>query len=153
MCKISTSLLSKSRILLKKVKIIVKNHDNVCIYAQKIVSLRKISNIKTKKAMKRELLPKHKRMLSQLGEQIRMARLRRDLSSEQVAERAGIARNTLIKIENGDEGVAIGSYFRVLIVLGLEEDLLTIASDDVLGRKLQDAGLKVQKRATKQLQG
>ena len=88
--------------------------------------------------MKRELLPKHKRMLSQLGEQIRMARLRRDLSSEQVAERAGIARNTLIKIENGDEGVAIGSYFRVLIVLG---------------RKLQDAGLKVQKRATKQPQG
>ena len=103
--------------------------------------------------MKRELLPKHKLMLSQLGEQIRMARLRRDLSSEQVAERAGIARNTLIKIENGDEGVAIGSYFRVLIVLGLEEDLLTIASDDVLGRKLQDAGLKVQKRATKQPQG
>lgn len=138
---------------LAKVKNIAKNHDNVCIYAQKVVSLRKISNIKTKKAMKRELLPKHKRMLSQLGEQIRMARLRRDLSSEQVAERAGIARNTLIKIENGDEGVAIGSYFRVLIVLGLEEDLLTIASDDVLGRKLQDAGLKVQKRATKQPQG
>ena len=103
--------------------------------------------------MKRELLPKHKRMLSQLGEHIRMARLRRDLSSEQVAERAGIARNTLIKIENGDEGVGIGSYFRVLIVLGLEEDLMTIASDDVLGRKLQDAGLKVQKRATKQPQG
>ena len=103
--------------------------------------------------MKRVLLPKHKRMLSQLGEQIRLARLRRDLSSEQVAERAGIARNTLIKIENGDEGVAVGSYFRVLIVLGLEEDLLTIASDDVLGRKLQDAGLKVQKRATKQTQG
>ena len=103
--------------------------------------------------MKRELLPKQKRMLSQLGEQIRMARLRRDLSSEQVSERAGIARNTLIKIENGDEGVAIGSYFRVLIVLGLEEDLLTIASDDMLGRKLQDAGLKVQKRATKQPQG
>ena len=138
---------------LAKVKNITKNHDNVCIYAQKAVSLRKISNIKTKKAMKRELLPKHKRMLSQLGEQIRMARLRRDLSSEQVAERAGIARNTLIKIENGDEGVGIGSYFRVLIVLGLEEDLLTIASDDVLGRKLQDAGLKVQKRATKQTQG
>ena len=146
-------MVSKVGKSLAKVKNIAKKHNNVCIYAQKAVSLRKISNIKTKKAMKRELLPKHKRMLSQLGEHIRMARLRRDLSSEQVAERAGIARNTLIKIENGDEGVAIGSYFRVLIVLGLEEDLLTIASDDVLGRKLQDAGLKVQKRATKQPQG
>ena len=82
------------------------------------------------------MLPKHRRMLSQVGEQIRLARLRRDLSSEQVAERAGIARNTLIKIENGDEGVAIGSYMRVLIVLGLEEDILQLANDDMLGRKL-----------------
>lgn len=99
--------------------------------------------------MKREMLPKHRRMLSQVGEQIRLARLRRDLSSEQVAERAGIARNTLIKIENGDEGVAIGSYMRVLIVLGLEEDILQLANDDMLGRKLQDAGLKPHKRASK----
>ena len=96
------------------------------------------------------MLPKHRRMLSQVGEQIRLARLRRDLSSEQVAERAGIARNTLIKIENGDEGVAIGSYMRVLIVLGLEEDILQLANDDMLGRKLQDAGLKPLKRASKQ---
>ena len=49
---------------------------------------------------------------------IRLARLRRNLPSEQVAERAGIARNTLIKIENGDEGVAIGYYLRVLIKIG-----------------------------------
>ena len=62
--------------------------------------------------------------------------LRRDLSSEQVAERAGISRNTLIKIERGDEGVCIRMYFRVLIVLGLQDDLLLlIARDDVLGRK------------------
>ena len=65
--------------------------------------------------MKRALLPKHERLLHELGENLRMARLRRNLPSEQVAERAGIARNTLIKIENGDEGVAIGSYLRVLI--------------------------------------
>ena len=80
---------------------------------------------------------------------MRMARLRRNLSSEQVAERAGIARNTLIKIENGDEGVAIGSYLRVLIVLGLEEDLRAVAQDDVLGHKLQDAGLSVSRRVSK----
>lgn len=99
--------------------------------------------------MKRALLPKHERLLHELGENLRMARLRRNLPSEQVAERAGIARNTLIKIENGDEGVAIGSYLRVLIVLGLEDDLRTVAQDDVLGRKLQDAGLSVSRRVSK----
>lgn len=99
--------------------------------------------------MKRALLPKHERLLQELGENLRMARLRRNLSSEQVAERAGIARNTLIKIENGDEGVAVGYYLRVLIVLGLEEDLRKVAQDDVLGRKLQDAGLSIAKRVTK----
>ncbi len=88
-------------------------------------------------------------MLQTLGENIRLARLRRDLSSEQVAERAGISRNTLIKIERGDEGVAIGMYFRVLIVLGLQNDLLIIARDDVLGRKLQDIGLTTPRRASK----
>lgn len=99
--------------------------------------------------MKRPLLPKHERMLLLLGENLHLARLRRDLSSEQVAERAGISRNTLFKIERGDEGVAIGMYFRVLIVLGLQDDLLLIARDDVLGRKLQDAGLATPRRSTK----
>ena len=87
--------------------------------------------------------------MRELGENFHLARLRRDLSSEQVAERAGISRNTLIKIEHGDEGVAIGSYFRVLIVLRLENDLLNVAKDDILGRKLQDIGLTINQRATK----
>ena len=99
--------------------------------------------------MKRPLLPKQERMMQTLGENLHLARLRRDMSSEQVAERAGISRNTLIKIEKGDEGVAIGMYFRVLIVLGLQDDLLLIARDDILGRKLQDAGLTTPKRSTK----
>jgi transcriptional regulator with XRE-family HTH domain len=99
--------------------------------------------------MKRPLLPKHERMMRELGENFRLARLRRDLSSEQVAERAGISRNTLIKIERGDEGVAIGMYFRVLIVLRLEDDLTNVAKDDILGRKLQDAGLLTSQRASK----
>ena len=99
--------------------------------------------------MKRPLLPKQERMLRTMGENLHLARLRRDLSSEQVAERAGISRNTLIKIEKGDEGVTIGMYFRVLIVLGLQDDLLLIARDDVLGRKLQDIGLTTPRRAAK----
>lgn len=99
--------------------------------------------------MKRELLPKYERQLQGLGENIRLARLRRDLSVAQVAERAGIGRNAVMKIEKGDAGVSIGAYLRVLIVLGLEQDLFRVAEDDVLGRKLQDAGLIVGKRASK----
>ena len=78
-----------------------------------------------------------------------MARLRRDLSAEQVAERAAISRNTLIRIEKGEEGVALGNYFRILAVLGLEKDLLEVAKDDELGRMLQDAKLTVRERASK----
>ncbi len=101
--------------------------------------------------MKRPLLPKYERMTCSLGENIRLARLRRDLSSQQVAERAGISRNTLIKIEKGDEGVAIGMYMRVLVVLGLADNILLIAKDDELGRKLQDAGLLTKERASKRI--
>ena len=99
--------------------------------------------------MKRALLPCQQRTLTTLGENIKYARLRRDLSSEQVAERDGISRNTLIKIEKGDEGVAIGYYFRVLAVLGLDKDILLVAKDDELGRRLQDVKLTVKKRASK----
>lgn len=99
--------------------------------------------------MRRPLLPSQTRVLETLGENIKFARLRRDLSSEQVSERAGISRSTLIKIERGDEGVAIGNYFRVLAILGLEKDLLEVAKDDELGRILQDARLVVKERASK----
>jgi len=97
--------------------------------------------------MKRaHLLPKQKKILINLGENIKLARLRRKLSAEQVSERAGISRRTLVSIEQGAESVAIGSYLQVLFVLGLSNDLLLVAKDDVLGRKLQDAKLTRPKR-------
>ncbi|MBP3717229.1 MAG: helix-turn-helix transcriptional regulator [Paludibacteraceae bacterium] len=99
--------------------------------------------------MKRELLPSQIRILQTLGEQIRYARLRRDLTTVQIAERAGISRSTLVRIEKGDEGVALGQYFRVLIALGLASDITLVAKEDELGRKLQDAKLEVRKRASK----
>lgn len=74
--------------------------------------------------MKRALLLNQQRTLSILGENIKYARLRLNLSSEQVAERAEISRNTLIKIEKGDDGVAIGYYFRILAIFGLDKDIL-----------------------------
>ncbi len=87
------------------------------------------------------LLPKTSRILETVGEQIRLARLRRKFSSEIVSERAGISRPTLLSIEKGQSSVSIGHYLNVLKVLGLEKDFLLIAKDDELGRKLQDAGL------------
>jgi transcriptional regulator with XRE-family HTH domain len=95
------------------------------------------------------LLPRQERMLQQVGEQFKLARLRRKLSAEQVSERANIGTSTLWRIEKGDPGVAIGNYFQILVALGLSQDILKLASDDELGRKIQDAGLISKKRAPK----
>ena len=88
------------------------------------------------------LLPKHRRILEGLGENVRLARLRRNLSAAKVAERAGISRNTLYLLEKGGGNTSITTLFQVLVVLGLENDFSKLASDDELGRRLQDAKLK-----------
>ena len=102
--------------------------------------------MKTKKA---PLLPLNKKILEHLGENIKLARLRRKYSADQVAERANISRPTLLSIEKGSPSVTMNSYLQVIFVLGLEKDLLKVAEDDKLGRKLQDAGLVVKERAPK----
>jgi transcriptional regulator with XRE-family HTH domain len=101
----------------------------------------------TKKKM--IVLPKTRKILDEMGENIKLARLRRKFSSEQVAERANISRPTLTAIEKGKPTVSIGSYLLVLQVLGLEKDFLFLAKDDQLGRKLQDANLIIKSRAPK----
>ena len=92
---------------------------------------------------------KQKNILMTLGENIKLARLRRKLSIRSMAERAGIATSTLGNIEDGSPSVSLGSYLRVLSVLRLEDDLLLIADKDPMGRQIQDAGLIVKKRAPK----
>jgi len=87
------------------------------------------------------LLPKHARLLAEVGENVRLARLRRKLSAQRIADRAGISRSTLQKVEKGDPSTALGNLLQVLIVLGLENDLFKLAENDPLGRKLQDARL------------
>lgn len=96
------------------------------------------------------IFPRARKVLEQMGENIHLARRRRKISVQQVADRAGISRATLWQIEKGSPSVAIGNYFMVLLVLGLEKDFLKLAADDILGRKLQDAGLVTKKRAPKQ---
>ena len=94
------------------------------------------------------ILPGTEEILATVGEQIKLARLRRGLSAELFAERAGISRASLWKVEKGEPSVAMGIYAAVLHALNnLDKDLLLIARDDELGRQLQDLNLITKKRA------
>lgn len=84
-----------------------------------------------------------------VGEQIKLARLRRNLSVAQVAERATCSSLTVSRIEKGVPTVAIGIYLRVLYALQLDDDILWLAKEDKLGKALQDLSLKTRKRASK----
>lgn len=92
---------------------------------------------------------KQQSILARIGENIKLARLRRKLSVRSMAERAGIAVSTLTNIEDGSPSVSLGSYLQVLSILRLEEDLTLIADQDPMGRQIQDAGLIIKKRAPK----
>ena len=93
------------------------------------------------KPKKLAILPKYLRILEQMGENIKLARKRRKLTTIQVSERAGIDRTTLYNIEKGNPSVSMGAYFNVFRVLGLHEDFLKLAADDEFGNKLQDLRL------------
>jgi len=93
-----------------------------------------------------KLLPKHKRQFSRLGERLKLARLRRGLSAELVAARAGISRQSLTRMEAGEPNVTFSNLFQVMQVLGLGDDIDKLATDDEMGRKLQDLDLKTPKR-------
>ena len=86
-----------------------------------------------------------------VGEQIKLARLRRDLSLTQVAERATCSPLTVSRIEKGTPTVAIGIYLRVLYALQLDDDILLLAKEDKLGRQIQDMELSTRHRASKKL--
>ena len=96
------------------------------------------------------LMPETESILAKMGEQIKTARLRRKISAELVADRAGISRATLWSVEKGSPSVSIGIYAAVLHSLnGMDKDLLLVAKDDILGKKLQELDLPIRKRAPK----
>ena len=96
------------------------------------------------------IMPKTERILEAMGEQIKLARLRRDLSVKLISERSGVSRATIWQVEKGSAHVAIGIYASVLhAISGMDVYLLKIASDDKLGKTLQDLKLKIRKRASK----
>jgi len=83
------------------------------------------------------VFPQEQRLLSQLGERLKLARMRRKLSNAVVAQRAGISRTSLYKVETGDPGATLGTYLRVLAVLGLEGDINALAADGSVGMQLE----------------
>ena len=96
------------------------------------------------------IVPATENILKTMGEQIKLARLRRDLSAELVAERAGISRASLWKVESGNPAVAIGIYAAVLHALGnMDRDLALVAKDDEMGSQMQDLNLMTRKRASR----
>lgn len=96
------------------------------------------------------IMPGTEKILKTVGEQIKLARLRRDMTAELVAERAGVSRSTLWKVESGSPSVAMGIYAAVLHALNnMDRDLLFIARDDELGRSIQDMKLITRKRASR----
>ena len=93
------------------------------------------------KSKKQTLFPKHLKILGVLGENIKLARKRRKLTTIEVSERAAIDRTTLYQIEKGNPRVSMGAYFNVLRVFGLQDDFLKLAAEDKQGRDIQDLEL------------
>ncbi|MDE3022641.1 MAG: helix-turn-helix transcriptional regulator [Pseudomonadota bacterium] len=91
--------------------------------------------------------PSITKQLTALGERLREARLRRELTTVLFAERLGVSRDTLSRLEKGDPNIAIGTYMKALRVLGLDQDIDQVAKDDIVGRKLQDRALAPHRNA------
>ncbi len=105
----------------------------------------------SKTTMANKLPRKLELKMQTVGEQIRLARLRRNLSVAQVAERASCSHMTIARIEKGAPTVSFGIYLRVLYALQLDDDILLLAQKDEMGRALQDLALKHRERASKKV--
>ena len=103
----------------------------------------------TKSTMGTKLPRKLVQKMQIVGEQIKLARLRRNLSIAQVAERATCSELKVSRVEKGLPTVSIGIYLRVLYALQLDDDILFLAKEDSLGKALQDLNLKQRERASK----
>jgi len=84
------------------------------------------------------VFPSGARQLVALGARLHIARKRRRMTQHTLASRAGISIPTLRKLEQGDAGVSVATFLRILQVLGLAGDIDRLAADDELGRRLQD---------------
>lgn len=103
----------------------------------------------SKSTMGNRLPVKLSEKMQVVGEQLRFARLRRNLSIAQIADRATVSELSVSRVEKGLPSVSIGIYLRVLYALQLEDDILLLAQKDEMGHTLQDLSLKHRQRASK----
>lgn len=95
------------------------------------------------------LTPATEEIIAKVGERIKKARLRRNISAELLASHAGISIGTLYAIEKGVSTVSVGAYVAVLYALGMESDLDLIALDEDGKQRYRESNLRRRKRATK----
>ncbi|MEN1958303.1 helix-turn-helix transcriptional regulator [Luteimonas sp. MJ204] len=88
------------------------------------------------------VMPRAQRQVRLLGERLRAARLRREMTQADLAARVGVSVPTLAKLESGDPTTSLSTMLRVLTALGLDRDIDLLAKEDALGRELQDSRLR-----------
>ena len=96
-----------------------------------------------------------KRALRKLGTDIRDARRRRRIPTQVMAERAGVSRTTLLKVEKGEPGVSFATLATVLFVLGMLDRLSELADVryDQVGLDLADEWLPQRVRLSRRERG
>ncbi|MBB5878840.1 transcriptional regulator with XRE-family HTH domain [Xanthomonas sp. 3498] len=87
-------------------------------------------------------MPRAQRQIRGLGERLRAARMRRQMTQAELAERVGVSVPTVGKLERGDPATSLSTVLRVLTALGLDKDIELLARDDDVGRQLQDSQLR-----------
>lgn len=101
----------------------------------------------------RPVFPKVQRRFDELGLRLRLARMRRSMSMVEMAERTGISRDTLHRLERGDASISIAALLKVLSILGMETDLDQVGADDPTGRTLQDIAMPRGSRRARPIDG
>ncbi len=96
----------------------------------------------------RPLSGKARRTARTLGEYISTFRRLQGLTAEQVADRAGITRTTLRKLEQGEPSVGLDVFLEVCRVLGVLDFVLEGMNpyETALGQSLAEQNLSLPKR-------
>jgi len=94
-----------------------------------------------KRDLYRILFPKQRKALTTFGEDLLLAMKRRGWTKQMICDRTGFDNKTINKVFAGDPSVAIGTYIKVMGVLGMEDNFAKLAAHDEVGIKLQNIKL------------